>query len=49
MGRRTTDEVESDINTISDRIEERNISLEVDIKSKLDAGISQHDFRKRQK
>lgn len=37
--------VESDINTISDRIDDVRNIFEVDLKSKLDAGISQHNFQ----
>lgn len=37
--------VESDINTISDRIDDVRNIFEVDLRSKLDAGISQHNFQ----
>jgi hypothetical protein len=37
--------VESDINTISDRIDDVRNIFEVNLKPKLDAGISQHNFQ----
>lgn len=37
--------IESDINTISDRIDDVRNIFEVDLRSKLDAGISQHNFQ----